>query len=178
MHNLRTWILISFLAVGLFVAQVALASIPNVEFVSLLFILISLFLPLSATLLVSLLFTILQMLLWGMGDWVIGYLWIWPVWVLIIYAFKSINKEHADRWAILSGLWGFLFGALFAIHHGVLYGFNTMIAYYIQGISFDIIHAVSNYIITSLAFTPLSIVICRLARQYQGERYESHNKNR
>ena len=169
MRSLRTWILISFLAVGLFVAQVALAALPNVQLVSLLFILISLFLPLSSTLLVSLLFTILQMLFWGMGDWVIGYLWIWPVWVFIIYTFKSTNKLHADRWAILNGLWGFLFGALFALHHGVIYGFNTMIAYYIRGISFDIIHGVSNYIITSLAFTPLSVVIRQLARHYQGE---------
>jgi energy-coupling factor transport system substrate-specific component len=178
MRSVRTWILISFLAVGLFVAQVALASIPNVELVSLLFILISLFLPLTATLLVSFIFTILQMMIWGMGDWVLGYFWIWPVWVLIIYAFKPLNKRHVERWAILSGLWGFLFGALFALHHGILYGFNTMIAYYIQGISFDIIHAVSNYIITSLAFAPLSIVVCKLASKYQGERYESHDKNR
>lgn len=169
MRSVRPWILISFLSVGLLGAQFALATLPNVELVSLLFILYAMFLPLSSALLVSFLFTLLQMLLWGMGDWVLGYLWIWPVWVLIIYLFKGINKHNADRWALLSGLWGFLFGALFSLHHGILYGFNTMIAYYIRGISFDIVHAVSNYIVTSLAFTPLSKSLCQLARKYQGE---------
>ena len=175
MNKLRGWILISFLSVGLLVAQFALASLPNVELVSLLFILYSLFLPLSSTLIVSLLFTLLQMLLWGMGDWVIGYMWIWPVWVILIYLFKPLNKKNPERWALLSGIWGLFFGFLFSVHHGVLYGFSTMIAYYIRGISFDIIHAVSNYILTSLALTPLANVICRLARQYQGELYESHD---
>ena len=170
MRSGRLWILISFLASGLFVSQVALAPLPNVQIVSLLFIIYAFIIPMPALMLVAILFSLLQMLFWGMGDWVLGYLWIWPVWVMFIYLFKRYNADSAERWASLNALWGVIFGFLFAVHHGVLYGFHTMFAYYLRGISFDIIHMVSNYILTFFMFTPLFKVINKLAYKYQGDR--------
>lgn len=178
MRSVRRWILISFLSSGLFVAQIALAPLPNVQIVSLLFIIYAFILPLPTLVLVSVLFSLLQMLFWGMGDWVVGYLWIWPVWVMLIYIFKRYNDDNAQRWALLNAVWGIIFGFLFAVHHGFLYGFQTLLIYYLRGISFDIIHTVSNYILTFFMFTPLYKVINKLAFKYQGDFHESNDKNR
>lgn len=155
-------VLIGLLSALLLVMQVALSAIPNVELVSFLFIIYALSLPFSMSVLIALVFVTLQMLVWGMGDWVIGYYWIWIVWVILIYFLKPVLKKNTYLWAFLSGAWGFLFGILFAMNHGLLYGFNYSLIYWIKGISFDIIHAISNYIIIIILFSPTSNLFARL----------------
>lgn len=155
-------VLIGLLSALLLVMQVALSAIPNVELVSFLFVIYALSLPFSMSVLIAIVFVTLQMLVWGMGDWVIGYYWIWIVWVGLIYTLKPILKNNTYLWAFLSGAWGLLFGILFALNHGLLYGFNYSLIYWIKGISFDIIHAISNYIIIIILFSPTSKLFARL----------------
>ncbi len=158
-------VLIGLLSALLLVMQVALSMIPNVELVTFLLIIYSLFLPFSMTALIVLVFVTLQMLAWGMGDWVIGYYWIWLFWIGLIYTLKPILKDNMYLWALLSGTWGVLFGILFAINHGILYGFNFSLIYWVKGISFDIIHAISNYIIVLILYHPTSSLFARLLSQ-------------
>jgi energy-coupling factor transport system substrate-specific component len=171
-------VLIGLLSALLLVMQVALAPLPNVELVSFLILIYALTLPLSTTLLIALVFVTLQMLVWGMGDWVIGYYWIWPFWVIILYILKPLVKENEYAWAFISGFWGFAFGILFAINHGVLYGFHYSFIYWTKGISFDIIHAISNYIVILLLLKPTHKLFVRLTVKFKGSPYESYNKNR
>ncbi len=170
-------VLIALLSALLLSVQVGLAVIPNVELVSLLILIFAISLPLIDSLTIVTIFTTLQAITWGLGDWVIGYYWIWTLWVLVVYLFRHINKDHADRWAILGGLWGLLFGALFALNHGILYGFNFSIAYWMRGILFDIIHMISNYILILLLFNPLYAIFKRMIRSKENS-YESNHKNR
>lgn len=148
-------ILVGLLSAILVALQVGLASIPNVELVSFLLLIYALIFPLSMNILITFVFVTIQMLVWGMGDWVIGYYWIWPIWVVLIFFLKPIIKENHFGWSMVCGVWGALFGALFAINHGIFYGFNFSIAYWIKGIPFDIIHTVSNYVITLVLFKPV-----------------------
>lgn len=178
MKTTHRLILIGLLSALLVVVQVALAAIPNVELVSFLFLMYAITLPLSMSLSIAVVFVTLQALVWGMGDWVIGYYWIWPFWVVLIHLLKRVNKTNEFRWAILSSIWGFLFGILFAINHGILYGLNFSIAYWIKGISFDIIHAISNYIVIIVLFVPTQKLFERLVNTFKGNHYESNNENR
>lgn len=171
-------ILIGLLSALLVVVQVSLAAIPNVELVSLLLLMYAITLPLSMSLTIAIVFATLQALVWGMGDWVIGYYWIWPFWVVLVYLLRHMNKTNEYRWALLSGLWGFLFGILFAVNHGVLYGLNYSVAYWLKGISFDIIHAISNYIVIIILFVPTQKLFERLVHTFKGNHYESYDKNR
>lgn len=148
-------ILVGLLSAILVALQVGLASIPNVELVSFLLLIYALIFPLSMNILITFVFVTIEMLVWGMGDWVIGYYWIWPIWVVLIFFLKPIIKENHFGWSMVCGVWGVLFGALFAINHGIFYGFNFSIAYWIKGIPFDIIHTVSNYVITLVLFKPV-----------------------
>ncbi len=168
-------VLIGLLSALLLVMQVSLSALPNVELVSFLIIIYALTLPFTTTILITIVFVTLQMLVWGMGDWVIGYYWIWPLWVIILFLLKPLLKNNEYSWAFVSGFWGFAFGMLFAINHGIFYGFNYSFVYWIKGISFDIIHAISNYIVILLLLKPTHKLFVRLTAKYKGDPYEGNN---
>ena len=171
-------VVIGLLSALLVIMQVALAFLPNVELVSLLFIIYGLTLPLSSNLLIGFVFVVLEALVWGMGDWVFGYLWIWLIWIGLIYTLKPILKTNPYFWALTSGLWGILFGLLFAINHGLFYGFNYSLIYWIRSIPFDITHTISNYVITFILFKPLHELIQHFTIKLGGFTYERDHKNR
>ncbi len=164
-HKLVTIGVLSAIIVAL---QVALAALPNVELVTVLMLVYTLVLPLSSSLLITAIFATLEMLIWGSGDWVVGYFWIWPIWVLLVASLKHHFKQSAYRWALLSGLWGALFGILFSLNHGLFYGFKFSLAYWIRGIPFDVIHTLANYLTTLVLFKPTYHVLKQLiAKQYE-----------
>jgi hypothetical protein len=43
-------------------------------------------------------------LVWGFGDWVVAYLWIWSLWIFIVQIAKSFIKDKANLWALLGAL--------------------------------------------------------------------------
>ena len=57
------------------------------------------------------------------------------------------RKYGAIIYMIVCSLHGFLFGALFAPAQAIMFGLNFegMIAWIIAGLSFDVIHGVSNF---------------------------------
>ena len=177
MKPVKRIVLISALAATIFAAQVGLAFIPNVELVTLLFLLVALHLKPVDAFLVSVVFAVLEALVWGLGDWVIGYLWIWPLWMSICVLFKKINGVNPDRWALLGGLFGLIFGFLFSLQHAVPYGVTMGIAYWIRGISFDIVHGISNYILILICLVPMHRAFTTLMRRWEGKNGR-HDENR
>lgn len=149
---------IAFSSAILVALQVSLSFLPNIELVSFLFIIYGLVFNLQKNIAISFVFVTLQMLIWGAGDWVIGYYWIWALWVFIINLIKNINKDNYYLWAITNGLWGILFGILFSINHGFFYGFGFSLVYWTKGLPFDMIHTISNYVITVVVFKPVLTV--------------------
>ncbi len=155
MSNTKKIVIIGLYSAALVALKVSLMALPNIELVTFLFIMYGLTLPFNMTLMISIVFVIIESLAWGFGDWSIGYLWIWPTWIVIIYLLKPILKEKKYLWSITSGLWGLLFGILFAVNHGLFYGFNYSMIYWLKGINFDLIHVVSNYVLTLILFQPI-----------------------
>ncbi|MDD2591641.1 MAG: hypothetical protein PHG99_07080 [Erysipelotrichaceae bacterium] len=145
---------IGMLAATTLASQVLLASLPNVEIVTLLFIIYAINLKLGDALSIILVFTILEGLIWGFADWMIGYIWIWSLLVLLANRLRNAFKTNNDLWALLAGCWGLAFGLFFAVQWAILYGLSAGYAYWIKGIVFDLIHMGSNYIIVLLLFKP------------------------
>lgn len=135
------------------VAKNALAFIPNVELVSLLVILFTLYFG-KKILFVIPAFILLEGTIYGFGLWWIMYLYVWPLLALLTYLFRKM--ESVWGWAILSGAFGLAFGALCSIPYIVLSGPKAAFAWWVSGIPFDIIHCVSNFIICLVLFKPLS----------------------
>jgi energy-coupling factor transport system substrate-specific component len=176
MRTLRRIVLLAFLAAGALVLQVSLSMLPNVELVSLWFLMLSLHLSFRESFLVVILFTLLQALVWGVGDWVLGYLWVWSAWMILVKLLAPMIRASAFGWALLGGAFGMIFGLLFALQHALLYGATMGYLYWLRGISFDIVHAFSNYSLILILYTPLSRVMQQLFRKW--DNYASNNQSR
>ena len=141
------------------VAKNALAFIPNVELVSLLVILFTLYFG-KKILFVIPAFILLEGCIYGFGLWWIMYLYVWPFLALITYIMRK--QESVWVWAIMSGSFGLAFGALCSIPYIVLSGPKAAFAWWVSGIPFDILHCVSNFVLCLVLFNPLSKVMRKM----------------
>lgn len=141
------------------VAKNALAFIPNVELVSLLVILFTLYFG-KKILFVIPAFILLEGCIYGFGLWWIMYLYVWPLLALITYIMRK--QESVWVWAIMSGSFGLVFGALCSIPYIVLSGPKAAFAWWVSGIPFDILHCVSNFVLCLVLFKPLSKVMRKM----------------
>lgn len=147
----------------LIVAQVGLAWIPNVELVSLLLIIYTLLRKRQVYLILAV-FVILEGILYGFGLWWFSYLYTWPILCLSINLISRKKVPGALTLAILSGMFGLLFGLLSALSYLVTGGPGAALSWWVAGIPFDIIHGISNFIITLILFRPL---YCLLSNMHQ-----------
>ncbi len=138
------------------VGKKALEFAPNVEVVTLLFILYARNFGLKA-LIIAVAFTGLEMFFWGVHTWVIMYLYMWPALILIVY----FTRKHGSyvMYIILSAAFGLFFGLFCSIPYLFIGGLQTAFAWWIAGIPYDIIHCVSNAVICAVLFKPLDYVL-------------------
>ncbi|ATZ18468.1 hypothetical protein ESOMN_v1c00830 [Williamsoniiplasma somnilux] len=146
--------------------QVALASIPNVELVTLMLSIAGLCMHRYMSMTIALIFVLLEALTYGFGDWVILYIIVWP---LLTLSFSLFKKYAEYAWVLViavNTIFGFLFGAIDAGIKYLLYDQSTMIAYWIKGLVFDLIHGVGNFMIALLCFKPVYAVVSRYCKKY------------
>lgn len=144
---------LSLMAASLEAVKLALAFIPNVELVTLLIILYTMFFG-GKVLLAVFTFSGLECLIWGFGVWTVMYLYIWPLLAVLVLVFRK--QTSVWFYSMLAGVFGLLFGALCSIPYFFIGGAKMALTWWIAGIPFDIIHGVSNFILTIVLFVPLS----------------------
>ena len=135
-----------------FAAKYAMSALPNIEPVSLMVMLFAVTFGIKALFPVYL-YVGMEVLFFGLGLWNFNYLYIWAILAVIAYFMRRM--EHPLGWAMLSGVYGLLFGALCAPVDVVIGGFAYAGAKWVSGIPFDLAHCAGNFIITLLLFTPL-----------------------
>ncbi len=147
----------------MYVGQVALSFIPNVEVVSLLVIVVTCVFRFRAIFSIYI-FVICEVFTYGFNMWVINYLYIWAIlWLAILLVSKSDSKAV---FALISALFGLLFGTLCSIPYFILGGIGAGIGYIAQGIVFDLIHCVGNLVLTLLLYSPLNRVLRKAVSKY------------
>lgn len=146
------------------VAKNALAFLPNVELVTLLFILYTLTFGRKVLFVVPA-FILLEGTIYGFGLWWVMYLYTWPLLVFITWLFRK--QESVLFWSVLSGVFGLMFGALCSIPYFIGGGFAAGVAWWIAGIPYDILHCVANFIICIILFVPLKGIIKKVSQQAQ-----------
>lgn len=156
---------IAFLATILIVSKELLSFLPNIELVSLLVIIYSKLLVKEDSYLVVVLFVLVQGVLYGFGDWMIGYFISWPLLVFLTRLLKNHLITYL-RIAIFSGIFGLSFGIFFTLPY-LMVSLNYAVGYYIKGIFFDGIHAIGNFIIAVLLYDPLYKVLLKLTKQWK-----------
>ena len=142
-------------------AKLALFVVPNVELVTLLVILYSIHFGKKA-LPAILAFVGIECLIWGLGLWVIMYLYIWPLLSIVVQIFRK--QKSVWFWSILAGIYGLLFGALCSIPYFFIGGIRTAVTWWIAGIPYDILHGISNFIICFILYYPLTKVLKKVER--------------
>lgn len=159
--SVREIAVIGMMTAALEAAKLAMSFLPNVELVTLLVILFTLFLG-GRALLAVFAFVGVECLIWGLGLWTIMYLYIWPLLSVLVLLLR--RHESALFWSIVSGLYGLLFGALCAIPYFFIGGVQTAAAWWIAGIPWDIVHGISNFVLCLVLFTPLRRVFLRIQK--------------
>ncbi len=135
------------------VSKIALDFIPNVELVTLLFIVYTLSFG-RKTLWIAIGFVAVECFMKGISMWVLMYLYIWPLLILLVCFMKKRGAGYL-LYCVLSGIFGLLFGLLCTPPNFLIAGVKTAIAWWISGIPYDIVHGISNFIICLVLLKPL-----------------------
>ena len=150
---------VALLGALLTVTKLALAWLPNIEPVSLLILVYTAVLGRRALGAVFV-FVTLEVLIWGLNLWTLNYLYVWPLLALIACLLRGMKSVWG--WAVLSGAFGLCFGGLCALLYLPLEGVHYALAYWVQGIPFDLIHCGGNFVLTLALFSPCRKVLARL----------------
>ena len=142
-----------------FAAKFVMSSLPNIEPVSLMVMLFAATFGWKA-LYPTYLYVAMEILFYGINLWNIYYLYVWAV--LLIAALLLRKMQEPLGWAILSGTFGLLFGALCGITDIFIGGFSYAAAKWVSGIWFDLMHCAGNFVIAALLFAPLRNLLKKL----------------
>lgn len=134
----------------------ALAFLPNVELVTLLVILYTLYFG-NKIIYVIAAFILLEGCWYGFGLWWVMYAYMWPLLALLTYLLRK--QESVWVFSILAGAFGLCFGALCSIPYFFIGGAKTAFAWWVAGIPYDVIHCVSNFLLCRILFCPLRNVV-------------------
>lgn len=142
-----------------YLSQVVLSFLPNIELVTLLFILYTLVIG-KKVFGVVYAFVFLEGITYGFGLWWINYLYVWTVLCLITLLFRK--QTSFVFWSVISGLFGMGFGALCSLPYFFISGPTGAFAYWIAGIPSDITHSVGNIFICLILFKPLHYILTKI----------------
>ena len=161
--KVRELVLLSLLAALLLVVQVALALLPNIEVVSLLIIIYTLFFK-KKTLYVIYLFVLLEGLVYGFGIWWIMYLYVWTI--LWGIAMLMQKEKSPIIWAFISGFFGLAFGTLCSVPYFIIGGVSAGLASIVSGLMFDVTHGIGNFVIILVLFRPLYLLFQKVYKHF------------
>ena len=157
--TVRQTVLFGVLGSLTFAAKYAMSFLPNIEPVSLMVMLFAVTFGWKAVYPIGL-YVAMEILFYGLGLWNINYLYIWGI--LALCAGLMRRQTHPLAWALLSGTFGLLFGALCAPVDAVIGGVGYAAAKWVSGIPFDIAHCIGNFCIALVMFAPLRKLLEKL----------------
>ena len=161
--------IISLMVAIIEVSKFAFASLPNIELTSFWIIIFTLYFHKRIFIVIPV-FILFEFIVYGFGTWWIMYLYAWPLLAGITMIFHKVNSSV--YWAIVSGVFGLLFGLLCSIPYivigsadgNIVSGLSMAFAWWVAGIPFDIIHGVANFFIMLILYHPIMSVMKRVPR--------------
>lgn len=151
--------LFGVLAAMTFGAKVAMSYLPNIEPVTLFLLVFGAVFGWRAVF-IAYTYVAAEILFYGLGLWNINYLYIWLIPVALGWWMGRL--KHPVLWAMVSGLYGLLFGALCAPVDICVGGLGYGVSKWISGIPFDLTHGIGNFVLALALFVPLRRLTERL----------------
>lgn len=148
--------LIGMMTATIEVAKLSLSFLPNVELVTLLLILYTLYFG-GKIVYVILAFVLIEGCLYGFGTWWFSYLYVWPILVGLTWLFR--RQKSVWFWSVFSGAYGLCFGALCSVTTLVIGGPYAAFTWWVAGIPYDLIHCGGNFVLCLILFRPLNAAL-------------------
>ncbi len=145
-------VLFGMLAALTFALQVVMGPLPNIEPVSLLVMLFAVTFGWKCLYPVYI-FVVMEILYYGISVWNIYYLYVWTILAVVAILLRKMKEPLG--WALVSGVFGLLFGALCGIVDIFIGGVPYAVAKWASGLLFDVTHCVGNFVIAAVLFQPL-----------------------
>ena len=162
--TLREVALFGILAALTFGLKVAMSFLPNIEPVSLMVMLYAVVFGRKGLYPIYL-YVLMEILFYGIQLWNINYLYVWAI--LFVAARLMKGSESPLSWALLAGSFGLLFGALCAPVYVFSGGVGFAVAWWVEGIPFDLLHCAGNFVMALVLFLPLKKLLTKLYRKMQ-----------
>lgn len=135
-----------------FALKFCMSALPNIEPVSLMVMLFGVIFGWRGLYPVYV-YVAMEILWFGLGTWNVNYLYIWSL--LAAAAILLRKMESPLGWALLSAVYGLLFGALCAPVDVAIGGFGYAVTKWLSGIPFDVAHCAGNFVIALVLWKPL-----------------------
>lgn len=141
------------------VCKVIMKDIPNIELTTFWVIMFTLYFG-KRIIYVIPTFIVIEGLMFGFGMWWIMYLYLWPFLALVSWMLRK--NDEAWFWAMIAGLFGLLFGFFGSFPYIFTSGIVGAFAWWIQGIPWDITHAIGNFVVMLILYRPIKNVMNRV----------------
>ena len=159
--SVREMVLFGILGAMTFAAKYVMSFLPNIEPSSLMVMLFAVVFG-KKWVYPTYLYVAMEILFYGINLWSINYLYTWAILAIAAYCLRGM--QSAFGWAMVSGVFGLLFGVLCGIVDVFIGGFSYAVTKWISGIPFDIAHCIGNFAIALVMFRPLRKL---LEQQYE-----------
>ena len=160
--------LFAMFAALMFASKLIMEVLPNIHLLGMFTVLLTVIFRARALIPIYL-YVFLNGLYAGFNTWWIPYLYIWTVlWGITMLVPRDLSpRVAAIVYPVICALHGFAYGILYAPAQALLFGFdfNQTLVWIASGISFDLIHGISNFFVGMLIL-PLSLLIKKLMRRY------------
>lgn len=137
---------LSLLTAACVVGRLMFQFIPNVQPMTVLFLMITLQFGISRGLIVNVLSVLITNFYLGMGIWTISQIIAFTLIILLYGLFSKTTLFRKYLWLQISySLFaGYFYGFILAMIDTKVYGMSNFWAYYLAGISFDTLHGIGN----------------------------------
>ena len=160
--TLSELVLFGVLGALTFAMKLAMAGLPNIEPVTLCLLVYGAVFGYKA-LYPCYVYVAMEILYFGLGTWNICYLYIWAIPVVLGFSLRSMKESLG--WALVSAVYGLLFGALCGIVDAFIGGIAFAVTKWASGIPFDIAHCLGNFGIALVMFKPLRDLLGKLYKR-------------
>ncbi len=165
-ESIRRMVIFAMFGTLMFVSKLAMDAFPNIHPVAMLVMVLTIVYR-SRALISLYIFVFLTGLYGGFNQWWLPYLYIWTVlWGITMLLPRNIPKKAAAVvYPVVCGLFGLLYGTLYAPAQALLFGYNLKqtLLWISTGLPYDLLHGVGNLAMGLLVF-PLAEVLKRLEK--------------
>ncbi|MGO2083218.1 ECF transporter S component [Vagococcus sp.] len=150
---------VGLISTACYVGRIAFSFLPNIQPVTTILILTTLILGFKFGLSVAVVTLLISNLYLGMGPWTFAQIGAYLAIISLTFLLrKLLNKSTLLVKSLFCGLMGFVFGLVISLIQAPFFGLTAFLPYYLQGLSFDFLHAVGNVGFSLILFpilTPL-----------------------